>query len=240
MKYLIGEKKRQEKVVALISGGMDSTISLAWATDVWSPKNITAVSILYGQTHEVELASAKKIASLAGVEHLVLRESALSELKGSALLDRGIDVNLKIDGLPATFVPSRNLLFLSIASAVAYRKGARNIVLGAGQADWTGYPDTRDNSLKLSQCALSSCLGKEVTVWTPCMWLTKAEEIELMKDLGKLDWLKFTYSCYRGGKKSCGSCPSCRKRIQAFKEARVIDPIEYEVDLDWSGCERIT
>ena len=86
MKYLIGKKKRQEKVIALISGGLDSTISLAWAVDVWSPKNITAVSILYGQTHEVELESAKKVANVAGVEHLVIHETALSELKGSALL----------------------------------------------------------------------------------------------------------------------------------------------------------
>jgi len=130
----------------------NSTISLAWAVDVWSPKNITAVSIHYGQTHEVELESAKKVANVAGVEHLVIHETALSELKGSALLDRGIDVNLKIDGLPSSFVPSRNLLFLSIVGAVAYRKGASNIVLGTGQADWTGYPDTRDNSLKLAQC----------------------------------------------------------------------------------------
>jgi len=75
-------------------------------------------------------------------------------------------------------------------------------------------------------------------VWTPCMWLTKAEEIELMKSLGKLDWLKFTYSCYRGKRKSCGRCPSCEKRIRAFKEAGIVDPIEYEVPLDWSGCKQ--
>jgi len=155
------------------------------------------------------------------------------------LLEKGIDVNLEVDGLPSTFVPSRNLLFLSIAGAVAYRKGANNIVLGAGQEDWTGYPDTRDNALKLSQCALSSCLDKEVTVWTPCMWLTKAEELELMQDLGKLDWLRYTYSCYKGGRSSCGRCPSCGKRIRAFKEAGIIDPIPYEIEIDWAGCKEV-
>jgi len=234
MNYLIGARKRKEKALVCLSGGQDSTTALAWAKEVWGDK-VEAVSFDYGQTHSIELESAKKIAQLAGVRHHVVKVSCLTYIRDTALTS-DVEIKMNKKGLPNTFVPSRNFIFAGIAASIAYRRGISNLVLGVSQTDYSNYPDCRDDSMAAIQLALTHCLDMEFTVHTPMMWLSKGEEVLLMKQLGKISWLKFTHTCYRNKRPACGVCPACELRIKGFKEAGIIDPIPYEIEIDWSGC----
>lgn len=212
--------------VVLLSGGQDSTTCLFWAKAYFD--NVVALSIDYGQRHHIELEAAKKIAHIAKVEHKIFATSIFTDIGDSALVGNG-DISAfhkSSKDLPASFVPGRNILFLTIAGALAYKKGITSIVTGTCQTDFSGYYDCRDITIKSLQITLSLGLGKDITIHTPLMWLNKKETVNLAISLpGCMEALAYSHTCYEGQRPPCGKCPACILRAKGFEEAEVIDPL---------------
>jgi len=212
--------------LVLLSGGQDSATCLAWAN--LNFKEVHTVSFDYGQRHRVELECSKKLSELAEVKsHVIIPVSSLPFLEGSALFDMGdVGGNHSINSnLPASFVPGRNYIFLGLAAAKAYGLGINDLVTGVCQTDFSGYPDCRDLSIKAVGVALFLCLDFRVTIHTPLMWKTKAETVLMMKDFDKLEWYKYSHTCYNGQHPPCGECPACKLRAKGFDEVGIRDPI---------------
>ena len=214
-----------EAAVVLFSGGQDSTTCLAWAMARY--RSVHAVVIDYGQRHRVELTCAQEIASAVGVALAVLPCDSLKALGGNALTaDIPVASSLTTGtGLPNTFVPGRNLIFLTLAAAYAYQRGISELVTGVCQTDYSGYPDCRADTMVALQTALRAGMDAPFTIHTPLMHLTKADTVRLMRDLGHLDLLARTHTCYRGNRPPCGTCPACVLRAKGFAEAGVTDPL---------------
>jgi 7-cyano-7-deazaguanine synthase len=222
--------------IVVMSGGADSCICLVMALKRW--KNVEAVTFDYGQRHKIELKQAHKICKKLGVPHQTIKLSGWEAIKGPALLDKNSPIGINADtGLPTTFLPGRNIIFLSYAAVVAYQRGCNHIVTGVCQTDYSGYPDCRDSSIKALQGALTLGMDYDINIHTPLMWLTKAESIKRAEAIGALPYLALTQTCYEGKRPACGVCPACKLRIAGFKEAKIRDPIDYEIDIDWSDCE---
>lgn len=219
----------------LFSGGQDSTACLAWALCRYA--RVETVGFDYGQRHRIELDCRLTVraelvktfprwAARLGEDHL-LDLRLLAQLSDSALTsDRAIE--LQANGLPNTFVPGRNLLFLTFAAALAYRRGASVLVGGMCETDYSGYPDCRDNTLKAMQVALSLGLDAPMVVETPLMWLSKAQTWALTDQLGGQALtdlvVEHTHTCYLGSRGArhawghgCGSCPACALRATGFQ-----------------------
>lgn len=216
--------------LVLLSGGQDSTACLAWALDRHA--HVETIGFDYGQRHRVELDCRVRVldrlraafpswAARLGDDH-VLDVGVLGRISSTALTDARA-IELRANGLPNTFVPGRNLLFLTLAAALAYRRGASVLVGGMCETDYSGYPDCRDNTLKAAQVALSLGLDAPMTVATPLMWLTKADTWALTQRLGGAALVDLvveeTHSCYLGDRSlrhawgyGCGSCPACELR----------------------------
>ncbi|MEJ2379120.1 MAG: 7-cyano-7-deazaguanine synthase QueC, partial [Pseudolabrys sp.] len=211
-----------------------STVCLAWTLKRFA--RVETIGFRYGQRHVVELELRprirERVAALnadwkarLGDDHLIPLE-ALGAVSDSALTaERAIEVGES--GLPTTFVPGRNLIFLCFAGAVAYRRSARHLVGGMCESDYSGYPDCRDDTIKATQVALTLGLEKRLTVQTPLMWFDKADTFALAEELGGARFLDLviedTHSCYRGDRSrrhdwgyGCGECPACRLRAQGF------------------------
>ena len=231
--------KRKDKALVVLSGGQDSTTCLAWAIKKWGKNNVETISFDYGSRHKIELTQAKKIARIAGVKNTLIPVSSLKSIKASALTDNNINVNAPneyVRNLPSTFVPGRNMIFLTLSSSYAWKKNISNLITGVCQTDFSGYYDCRDVFIKECQKAINLALyGKKtgVKIHTPLMWLTKAESIKLMQKLGKINWLKWSHTCYVGKRPACGNCPACKLRIKGFKEAKIKDPIKYQIKVNW-------
>lgn len=221
-------KKQPEKAYVLLSGGQDSFISLEWALQ--SFENVEAVSIDYGQSHSKELVYASKIAKHFNVKHTIYDTGKfLNSITVSTLLNKG-NHNLKhqlAEHLPASFVPNRNGIFLTLISNHAFNNGEKNIhiVIGTCETDYSGYPDCRDNYIKAKQLELSLGLDKPVYIYTPLMWKNKAQTFEMAKNAGKLkELIELTLSCYNGVEtlsewgRGCGKCPACILRIKGYEE----------------------
>jgi len=215
------------KSLVLLSGGQDSATCLALATSSYG--KVYSISFDYGQRHGIELECSEKLAEIAGViEHFVIPISSLKALGDSALIGFSEDINSehkRNKNLPASFVPGRNLIFLSLASAKAYQLEIHHLMIGTCQTDFSGYPDCRDVSMKAVQVAAFLCLDYPIYIHTPLMWKTKAETILLMKDLGKLDWYRYTHTCYEGERPPCRKCPACKLRAKGFEKAKMKDPL---------------
>ena len=216
--------------LVLFSGGQDSTACLAWALERFA--RVETIGFDYGQRHHIELSCRSVVrrelaaqfpgwAARLGEDHL-LDLSLLGRLSDTALTSERA-IALQADGLPNTFVPGRNLLFLAFAAVVAWRRGASVLVGGMCETDYSGYPDCRDNTMKAMQLALSLGLGGPMTVETPLMWLSKAQTWALTQQLGgeALNQLivEHTHTCYLGERgvrqawgHGCGSCPACSLR----------------------------
>jgi len=141
------------------------------------------------------------------------------------------DLDIEYDdekNLPTTFVPGRNILFLTIAAAYAYQKRIKHIITGVCQTDYSGYPDCRDATIKSLQATLKLGLEYDIIIHTPLMWKTKAETIKMMQKLGGLELYKYTHTCYKGERPACGECPACELRLKGFKEVGLVDPLEYK------------
>ena len=217
------------KAIVLLSGGLDSATTLYIAKK--QGFKVHALSFNYGQKHSVELQAAKEIAKQANVESHKIVTLNLDLWGGSSLTDANMDVKdgeLNLSEIPDTYVPARNMVFLSVAASYAEAIGAQNIFIGVSQVDYSGYVDCRQDFIDAMENAIN--LGtvaavehnKPVKVHVPLINMTKAEEIKTGMALG-VDY-SITWSCYRGEEKPCGSCDSCLIRAKAFKEAGMKDP----------------
>lgn len=217
------------KAIVLLSGGLDSAVALAVAQR--DGHEVTALSFDYGQKHSKELECARAVARHAGVEsHKIVRLN-LGEWGGSTLTDKSRtieDGNADREDIPDTYVPARNMVFLSVAASVAEAIGAEHIYIGVSQVDYSGYVDCRQVFIEAMEKAinLGTVMGAEkgrpIKIHAPFEKMTKAEEIRLGLELG-VDF-SLTWSCYRGGEKPCGTCDSCLLRARAFAEVGIADP----------------
>jgi 7-cyano-7-deazaguanine synthase len=227
-----------DTALVLFSGGQDSTVCLAWALDRFN--RVETVGFDYGQRHRVELDMRPKIrAELGklkaewrarlGEDHLVALD-ALAAISESALT-REVTIEIGASGLPTTFVPGRNLIFLSFAGAIAYRRGARHIVAGMCETDYSGYPDCRDETIKAMGRALELGLDRRFEMHTPLMWIDKAATFALAHTLGGDALIRLvveeTHSCYLGDRSrrhawgyGCGECPACKLRSRGWDKWR--------------------
>jgi len=223
-----------DAALVLFSGGQDSTVCLAWTLERFA--RVETVGFDYRQRHAVELevrprirerlpAIAEQWRTRLGDDHVV-RIDALADMSESALT-RDMAIEMSASGLPTTFVPGRNLIFLSFAGALAYRRGIRHLVAGMCETDFSGYPDCRDDTVKAMQIALTLGLDRRVTVHTPLMWIDKAATFALAQSIGGeplIDLLLAeTHTCYLGDREhrhdwgfGCGECPACRLRAEGF------------------------
>ncbi len=225
-----------ETALVLFSGGQDSTVCLAWALNRFAC--VETMGFDYGQRHAVELAVRGRLRTQMaamnadwkvrlGDDHMVTLD-ALAVLSDTALT-RDTAIEIDDNGLPTTFVPGRNLIFLCFAGALAYRRGARHLVAGMCETDYSGYPDCRDDTLKAMQVALGLGLDKRFVIHTPLMWRDKSETFALAEELGGQPFLELvvedSHSCYLGDRVhrhdwgyGCGECPACRLRAQGFRK----------------------
>ena len=224
--------------LVLFSGGQDSTVCLAWALERFD--RVETVGFAYGQRHIIELAVRapirEKMARLRpawlarlGEDHVITLD-ALGEVAQSALT-RALAIEIAANGLPNTFVPGRNLIFLSFAGALAYRRGANHLVAGMCETDYSGYPDCRDATIQTMAKALTLGMDRPLVIDTPLMTIDKAGTFALAKELGGSAFLDLvieeTHSCYLGDRTrrhdwgyGCGACPACDLRAAGFAKFR--------------------
>ena len=223
-----------EKAVVLLSGGLDSTTCMAVANSLGY--ELYPISFNYHQRHSIELIGAKKVAEFYKVKKHLIIDTNMNLIGGSALTDENIDVpNGKIEreDVPVTYVPARNLIFLSYALGYAEVVGANHVFIGVNSVDYSGYPDCRPQFIEKFQTiadyatAATAVNGASIKIETPLQTLSKKEIVQLGVKLGAP--LQYTHSCYKGGEKACGICDSCLLRLEGFKAAGVPDPIEYEI-----------
>jgi 7-cyano-7-deazaguanine synthase len=217
-----------DRALVVLSGGQDSTTCLYWAIERFGRDQVSSVSFNYGQRHRVELDCAKKVAEFAGISNVILPIDTFSALGGNALTDAEIAVQVGTNadtGLPNTFVPGRNLIFLTFAAALAYQRNITHLVAGVAQTDYSGYPDCREDTLRLLQTTLQKGMESQLQIHTPLMYLTKKETVELAKALGALPAMAITHSCYNGERPPCGHCAACILRAKGFAEAGIADPL---------------
>lgn len=216
------------KALVVLSGGQDSTTCLYWAIERFGRDQVSSVTFDYGQRHRIELDCAKAIAELAGVANVILPIDTFAALGGNALTESDIavraDLNAK-SGLPNTFVPGRNLIFLTFAAALAYQHGIAHLVAGVAQTDYSGYPDCREETLSLLQETLRKGMESQVQIHAPLMHHSKKETVELAKSLGALPAMALTHTCYNGERPPCGNCAACKLRAKGFAEAGIADPL---------------
>ena len=220
--------------LVLFSGGQDSATCLAWALDRFD--HVETLGFDYGQRHRVELDRRAALragttglnpawASRLGDDHTVALD-ALGQISETALT-REAAIGYEASGLPNTFVPGRNLVFLTFAAALAYRRGLRHVVGGMCETDYSGYPDCRDDTIKALQVALNLGMERRFVLHTPLMWLDKAQTWSLAESLGGRALVDLiveeSHTCYLGerGKRhpwgyGCGTCPACRLRADGY------------------------
>ncbi|MFC5652588.1 7-cyano-7-deazaguanine synthase QueC [Paenibacillus solisilvae] len=210
--------KKASKAVVVFSGGQDSTTCLFKAMKEF--ETIEAVTFDYGQRHKLELECAARIAAEFNIKHHVLDMSLISQLAPNALTRDDIAIEQKEGELPSTFVDGRNMLFLSFAAVLAKQVGAKHIVTGVSQSDFSGYPDCRDVFIKSLNVTLNLAMDYEFVIDTPLMWLTKAQTWQLADDLGVYDYIREnTLTCYNGIiADGCGECPACLLRARGVQE----------------------
>jgi 7-cyano-7-deazaguanine synthase len=229
-----------KKAVCLISGGLDSCVTAYIAKK--EGYDIYTLTFNYGQRHKKEIESAKNIASLLKAKKHIVFDIDLGKFEGSSLTDKSLipEKNHSLDeigkAIPSTYVPARNTIFLSIALAYAESVDASTIFIGATSTDYSGYPDCRPKYIeafqKMANLATKKGIeGKSIVIKAPLLLMNKAGIIAEGKKLGVP--FEKTWSCYLGGKKACGRCDSCLLRLKGFKEAGLIDPIEYNHLPDW-------
>lgn len=223
------------RALVLFSGGQDSTTCLAHALTHYA--HVETLGFDYGQRHHVELQARQQVlaqlrqqfphwAARLGEDH-VLNVDVIGQIGGSALTE-DMAIAMQQDGLPNTFVPGRNLLFMTLAGALAYRRGLEVLVTGVSEADFSGYPDCRDDTMKAMQLALNLGLERRLRISTPLMWRDKAAVWQLAFDLGGQALIDLivqdSHTCYQGERASrhawgagCGQCPACVLRAEGWQ-----------------------
>ena len=223
-----------ETALVLFSGGQDSTVCLAWALERFTA--VETIGFDYGQRHRAELDVRPGIrermkalrpdwAARLGDDHMV-KLDALAAISETALT-RHVAIEVAQNGLPTTFVPGRNLAFFAFAGALAYRRGAKHLVAGMCETDFSGYPDCRDDTVKAMQVALTLGMDRRLVIHTPLMWIDKAATFEMAQEIGGAPLVDLlveeTHTCYLGDRSrrhpwgyGCGTCPACRLRADGF------------------------
>lgn len=205
---------KNEDALVLFSGGQDSTTCLYWAIRQF--RNVETVCFSYGQRHSQEVENARRIAQMANVPFRVLDVSVISQLAPNSLTDASMtmDEDKPADSYPNTFVPGRNMLFLTFAATIAYAKNIKHLVTGVSEADYSGYPDCRDTFIHSANAALNLAMDKQFVIHTPLMWRNKQQVWELADELGVFDIVRNeTLTCYNGViADGCGHCPACKLR----------------------------
>lgn len=210
--------KSEESALVLFSGGQDSTTCLFWAKKEF--KNVRTVGFNYGQRHNYEVEVAKTIAKIADVPFELITIDILSKSIDNSLTNLSIEVEPKpADALPNTFVPGRNLIFLTYASILARSYGINHIVTGISQTDFSGYPDCREKFVKSAQKTINLALETEIEIHTPLMFKSKEVIWQLSDELGVFDLVRHnTLTCYNGiMADGCGKCPACMLRNQGLE-----------------------
>ena len=222
--------------LVLLSGGQDSTTCLAWALERF--ESVETIGFEYGQRHAVEMTCRLSVREQIGKlkeewqtrlgRDCVLDASMLSSLTANALTgDRPITTDA--EGLPTTFVPGRNLFFLTLAAVVARQRNIKHIITGVCETDYSGYPDCRDDTIKAIQLALNSAMARQFVVHTPLMWIDKAATFEMARQLGGRAFIdlimEHTHTCYQGERRrrhawgyGCDECPACELRRMGYVE----------------------
>ncbi len=221
--------------LVLFSGGQDSTTCLGWALQRYD--RVETIGFDYGQRHRIELDCRLSLLAELRIrfpdwatrlgEDVVVGLDAIGTLSHTALT-REVEIKMGADGLPNTFVPGRNLIFLAFAAALAYRRGLKHIVTGVCETDYSGYPDCRDDTIKAMQVALNLGLERRFVLETPLMWIDKAQTFALACALGGQAFLDLvvaeTHSCYAGDRtqghdwgRGCGVCPACELRADGLR-----------------------
>ncbi|WP_058308081.1 7-cyano-7-deazaguanine synthase QueC [Gracilibacillus massiliensis] len=215
---------KNNRAVVVFSGGQDSTTCLFWALERFD--HVELVTFDYNQRHKEEIEVAKEIAKDQNLKHQILDMSLLNQLAPNALTRNDIEVEEGEDGgLPNTFVPGRNLLFLSFATILAKQIDAKHIITGVCETDFSGYPDCRDVFIKSLNVTLNLSMDEDFVVHTPLMWLDKAQTWELADQLDSFDYVREkTLTCYNGIRGAgCGDCPACelrQKGLDVYLEQR--------------------
>jgi 7-cyano-7-deazaguanine synthase len=223
-----------DKALVLFSGGQDSTTCLAWALARF--EHVETLGFDYGQRHRIELDvrprvldGLRKIAGWErklGEDH-VLDLAVLGQVSQTSLT-QNVAIAMQENGLPNTFVPGRNILFMTFAAALAYRRGIKHLVTGVCETDYSGYPDCRDDTMKAVQVALNLGMESRFVIHTPLMWIDKAKTWELAEELAGAPLVELireeTHSCYNGDRThhhewgyGCGTCPACELRAQGYR-----------------------
>jgi len=226
-----------QSALVLFSGGQDSSTCLAWALERF--ERVETVGFDYGQRHTIELTVRAQLREAMGRikpiwqqrlgEDHMINLSALGEISQTSLT-RDMEMAMGSEGLPNSFVPGRNLIFLTFAAAIAYRRGIRHLVTGVCETDYSGYPDCRDDTIKAMQVALGLGMERRFVLHTPLMWIDKAQTWSLTDELGGPALIEairdISHSCYLGERKAhdwghgCGHCPACELRADGFMRWR--------------------
>lgn len=230
---MVNEGADMMKAVVLLSGGLDSTVCVAKALE--DNMDVTALSFRYGQRHTKELKSAVDVCKHYKIEHVIMDinlgmfRSALTRGEFDVPEDR--DESVMSNEIPITYVPARNIIMLSIAAGLCESIDAERIYIGANSVDFSGYPDCTPEFFKRFQEMIKAGTkagveGHPIVIETPILNMSKKEIVELGQKLNAP--LKLTWSCYKGGIKACGKCDSCKLRLNGFRDAGSVDPIEYD------------
>jgi 7-cyano-7-deazaguanine synthase len=212
------------KAILIFSGGQDSTTCLYWALKNFDV--VEAITFNYGQKHSIELQCSMEICTLEAIKQTIIDISFLNTLVESALTSNG-DVNeINAKGLPASFVPNRNALFITLAHAYAQKIGAEAVITGVCETDFSGYPDCRKVFIDKIREALNTGSDSDIRIITPLMHLNKGEIFELAHSLGKIsEVVTLSHTCYNGNHSTinewgygCGECPACKLREKGFDE----------------------
>jgi 7-cyano-7-deazaguanine synthase len=221
---------KSDACLVVFSGGQDSTTCLYWAKERF--REVLAVTFDYGQRHRREIDAAREIAAMAGCKshEIILVEGILASTSPLVDARQEVDQYGGVEELPGgiepTFIPSRNILFLTIASNRAYVKGIKDLVTGVSAADYGGYPDCRPGFVRAMEETLRQGLETEVTIHTPVISMSKKETVLLASKLpGCMDALAYSHTCYKGELPPCGSCHACLLRARGFEEAGIEDPL---------------
>ncbi len=233
---------KERPCLVVFSGGQDSTTCLHWALSQF--QSVETVFFDYGQRHVSEKIAAETIAKRIDVPLKIFKLDFFTEMGGNALIDSSLAIKAESGpgNLPNTFVPGRNLIFLTYAASYAYTRGIRDLVTGVCQTDFSGYPDCRDATMRSLEKALSLGLGwslpegtaegqqpkgteRALCLHTPLMFRSKAESVKWAAELGAMESLAYSQTCYEGAFPPCGLCPACLLRQKGFSEAGVSDPL---------------
>ncbi len=210
---------KDEKAIVVFSGGQDSTTCLFWALKTF--KEVEVATFNYNQRHKKEIECAQTIAKELNVRHHLLDMQLINQLAPNALTRNDIDIKDGGEGeLPSTFVPGRNLIFLSFAAVLASQVNAKHIITGVSETDFSGYPDCRDAFIKSLNVSINLSMDQQFVIHTPLMWLDKEETWKLADELNVLDYIRNkTLTCYEGViGDGCGVCPACKLRKNGLEK----------------------